>query len=203
MYTSYHQTGIARFRELFTRKRLDVMSDFTKGVFNGFDEDDMPKDPTDEQMQAFAIAKEITPEEAWRMMRGEQTIGKFALQALAFGYTPATFKEEFGETDRPPPGTVQAMVESSKKSKQDAMSKMVGKCVNAIYNVTSYSYFRDDLNSNDVHKYLGPLDIMYSRPLNKWDRVMLLVLDQAKVTLPSLAHKTLEAMTQHQDKKSM
>ena len=156
MYTSYHQTGIARFKELIIRKRLDVMSDFTNGVFNGFDDDDMPKDPTDEQMRVFAEAKQITPDEAWHMLRGEQMIGQFALQAIAFGYTPATFKEEFGETDRPAPGTVQSMVESSKKSKQDAMSRMIKKCMNAIYNVTSYSYFRDDLINNDMHKCIDP-----------------------------------------------
>ena len=68
MYTSYHQTGIARFRELFLKKRLDVTSEFTKGVSNGFDEDDLPKDPTEQQTQAFADSKGITPVEAWRML---------------------------------------------------------------------------------------------------------------------------------------
>ena len=94
------------------------------------------------------------------------------------------------------------MVESSKRSKQDAMSKMIRKCVNAIYSVTSYSYLRDDLSNNDMRKCIDPLDVMYSRPQNKWDRVMLLVLDQAKVTLLSPAQKTLEAMTQHQDRRA-
>ena len=202
MYTSYHQTGITRFRELFSKKRLDVMSDFTKGVSNGFDEGGMPKDPTEKQMQAFAKSKGVNLVEAWHMLRGEQMIGKLALQAIAFGYTPTTFKEELGETDRPPPGTVQPMVESSKRAKQDAMSKMVRKCVNAIYSVTSYSYFQavqGDLNSNDMHKCIDPQDVVYSRPVNKWDRVMLLVMDQAKVTLLPLAQKTLEAMTHHHD----
>ena len=86
MYTSYHQTGIVNFRKLFARKRLDVVSDFTNGVHNGFDDDDMPKDPTEKQIEDFAKWKDVTTVEAWRMLRGEQMIGKFALQAIAFGY---------------------------------------------------------------------------------------------------------------------
>ena len=160
MYTSFHQTGVTIFRETFLKKRLDVMSDFTKGVSNGFDEDDMPKDPTEQQMQVFAKSKGVNLVEAWHMLQGEQMIGKFALQATSFGYTPTTFKEEFGETDRPPPGTVQSMVESSKRAKQLAMSTMVRKCMNAIYSVTSYSYFRDELSSNDMRKCIDPQDVM-------------------------------------------
>ena len=74
-------------------------------------------------------------------------------------------------------------MESRKRSKQDAMSRMVRMCVNAVFNVATYSYFRDDLNDSDARKGIKPLDIMYSRPLNKWDRVMLLVMDQAKVII--------------------
>lgn len=59
MYKSYHLTGIADFKQHFMRKRRDVMSVFTKGVFNGFDQDDMPLDPTAEQMQAFADSKNL------------------------------------------------------------------------------------------------------------------------------------------------
>ena len=114
------------------------MSDFTKGVHNGFDKDDMPIDPTEEQMQKFADSKWLIRIEAWHMFRGERAIGRFALQAVAFGYTPVTFKVEFGEKDQHPPGTAQATVETSRKSKRDAMSRMVRKCASAIYNVTSY-----------------------------------------------------------------
>ena len=146
MYRSFHQTGITEFKQHFMRKRLDAMSDFTNGVFNGFDKEDMPLDPTEEQMQNFADSKWLIPMEAWHILRGERTIGRFALQAIAFGYTPTSFK---AERDQRPPGTAQAMVEESKKSKQDAMST-VRKCVNAVYNVTSYSYSRDDLNNSDI-----------------------------------------------------
>ena len=41
MYRSYHQMSIAEFKQQFMRKRLDVMSDFTRGVFNGFDKSRM------------------------------------------------------------------------------------------------------------------------------------------------------------------
>ena len=74
--------------------------------------------------------------------------------------------------------------------------------MNAIYSVTSYSYLRDDLSNNDMRKCIDPLDVMYSRPQNKWDRVMLLVLDQAKITLLPASQKILEAMTQLQDKRA-
>ena len=148
------QDTVARFKELFIRKRLDVMSDFTKGVFNGFDEDDVPKDPTEEQMQAFAGAKQITPAEAWRTLRGEQTILKFAIQAIAFGYTPAKRnlvklidqRQELNQARNP-------------NRTQCQESRMVRKCMNAIYNVMSYSYLRDDLRSNDMHKCIDPLDL--------------------------------------------
>ena len=48
---------MAQVIKLFLKKRLDVVSDFAKGVSNGFDEDDMPKGPTEKQMQALAKAK--------------------------------------------------------------------------------------------------------------------------------------------------
>ena len=82
-------------------------------------------------MQAFADSKRITPDEAWRTDDWD-----ICATSNSLGYTPATFTEEFGESDRPPPGAVQAMVESSKKSKPDATSRMVKKCANAIYSVT-------------------------------------------------------------------
>ena len=56
MYRSYHQTAITEFKQQFI---LDVMSEFTNGVFNGFDKDEMPLDPTVEQMRAFANTKKI------------------------------------------------------------------------------------------------------------------------------------------------
>lgn len=62
------------------------------------------------------------------------------------------------------------------------MSRMVKKSVSAIYNVSSYSYFRDVLTESDARKCIYPLDIVYSRPKEKRDRVILLVLDQSKVT---------------------
>ena len=174
------------------------MSDFTQGICNGFGEDEVPKDPTEKQTQIFARLKKVNMDEAWRMLRGEQMIGKFALQAT-LGTLLIPSRKEFGETDRPAPGTVVSMVESSKRAKQAAMLKMIRKCMNAIYSVTSYSYFRDDLNSNDMPQCINPQEVMYSRPHNKWDRVMLLVMDQAKVTLLPLAQKTLNEMVQHHD----
>ena len=114
-------------------------------------------------------------------------MGRFAFQAIAFGYTPTSFKAEFGEQNQHPPGTTQAKVEESKRAKQDAMSRMVRKCAKAIYNVSSYSYFRDDLGESDARKCINPLDIVYSRPKDKWDRAILLALDQSRVTLPPLA----------------
>ena len=180
MYTSYHTTGIARFRELFSKKRLDVMSDFTDGVGNGFDDDDMPKDPTEKQMQAFAEWKKVTTKEAWYMFRGEQMLRKFALQAVAFVYTPESFKAEFVQTNNPPPGTKPEMVEASKRAKQESMSRLIKKCVNAIYSVNSYSYFRNDLEDTSMRKCIIPL---YSRAQNKWDTVVILVMDQANITL--------------------
>ena len=203
MYTSYHQTGIAKFRELFSKKRSDAMSDFTSGVHNGFDDDDMPKDPTEKQMQEFADWKEVTTEEAWHMFRGEQMLGTFALQAIAFGYTPESFKKEFVETDKPPPGTRPEMVEPSKKAKQESMSRLIRKCMSAIYSVNSYSYFRNDLDDNSMHKCINPLHILYSRAQNKWDNVMILVMDQAKVTLLPAAKRQLARMTSHHDAQAL
>ena len=161
------------------------MSDFTYGVFNGFDKvkNDMPLGPTVEQMQTFAEANNITTTEAWHRPRGERTVGRLALQAIAFGYTPKSFKDEFSERALPP-GTAQVNVEKSKRAKQDAVSKMIRKCMNAIYNVASYSCFRDDLTDGESHRCIDPLDMVYSRPKDKWDRVILLALDQSKVKLP-------------------
>ena len=85
MYKPYHQMGIAEFKQQFMRKRLAVTSVFTNEVSNGFDKDEMSLDPTVEQMQNFANAKRIAPIEAWHMFRGERTVGRFALQAIAFG----------------------------------------------------------------------------------------------------------------------
>ena len=195
MYTSYHQTGIVKFRELFSKKRLDVMSDFTNGVHNGFDDDDMPKDPTEKQMQDFARWKKVTTEEARYMLRGE-LLGKFALQAIAFGDTPETFKRETTRHD-----TIYGRVQQEIKTRSYVKDDQ--KCVNAIYSsVTSYSYFRNDLTDSDMHKCINPLNVMYARPQNKWEKVMLLVMDQAKVTLLPAAQTTLELMTKHQDKQA-
>ena len=82
MDNSDHQMSIAEFKQHFIRKRLDVMSDFTKGVHNGFDKDDMPIDPTEEQMQKFADSKWLIRIEAWHMFRGERAIGRFKLQDI-------------------------------------------------------------------------------------------------------------------------
>ena len=65
MHTSYHQTSIAKFRATFARKRLDVMSDFTNGVHNGFNDDDMPNDPTDQQMEEFAESHATRRADDW------------------------------------------------------------------------------------------------------------------------------------------
>ena len=61
MSRSFHQTGVAEFKQHCVRKRLDVMSDFTKGVHNGFDKDDTPLDPAEEQMRSFADSKWLIP----------------------------------------------------------------------------------------------------------------------------------------------
>ena len=202
MHTSHHQTGIVSFRELFSKKRLDVMSDFTNGVHNGFDDDDMPKDPTEGQTQEFARWKKVTTEEAWYMLRREQMLGKFALQeGIAVGYTPESFKKEFVKTDKPPPGTKPSLVESSKKAKQEAMSRMIRKCVNTIYSVNSYSYSRNDLNDNSVRKCINPLHVLYPRPQNKWGKVMILAMDQAKIALLPAAQDAWTKMTSHHDRK--
>ena len=50
------------------------MSDFTNGVFNGFDKDEMPLEPTVEQMRAFAHTKKITPIEAWHMSEEKELL---------------------------------------------------------------------------------------------------------------------------------
>ena len=52
------------------------------------------------------------------------------MQAIAFSYTPKPFKDE--NEPKLLPGTAQAKVEESKRAKQDAVSKMIRKCVNAI-----------------------------------------------------------------------
>ena len=78
------------------------------------------------------------------------------------GYTPTSFKAEFGEQNHLPPGTTPAKVEESRRAKQDAMSRMVRKCVNAIYNVSSYSY----LSESDARKCINPLDIVCSPKIN-------------------------------------
>ena len=66
-------------------------------------------------MQEFARWKKTTAEEAWYMLRGEQMLGKFALQGIAFGYTPESFKKEFVETDK------QSQDHPARKQKQEAM----------------------------------------------------------------------------------
>ena len=85
LHKSYHLLSIVDFKTLFRRKGLDVMAQIP---FSGLDDDGMPLDPTDEQMQTFATHRSNTIEEAWHRFRGERTIGRFALQAIAFGYTP-------------------------------------------------------------------------------------------------------------------
>ena len=49
------------------------MSDFTNKVFNGFDANDMPIDPT---MTAYADQQKITFEEAGHRFCGEYMIGQ-------------------------------------------------------------------------------------------------------------------------------
>ena len=56
-----------------------------------------------------------------------------------------------------------------------SVSVMVRKCVSAIYHASSYSYFTDDLGDTDAHRCPSPLDIVHSRPKDKWGRVILLV----------------------------
>ena len=73
----------------------------------------------------------------------------------------------------------------------------------AIYSVNSYSYFRNDLNDNNVHKCINPLHVLYSRPQNKWGKVMILVMDQAKVTLLPAAQDALGKMTSHHDQQAL
>lgn len=41
-----------------------MMSDFIHGIFNGTDANDMPKDPTYMQVEAYAIHQRTTIEEA-------------------------------------------------------------------------------------------------------------------------------------------
>ena len=71
--------------------------------------------------------------------------------------------------------------------------------MNIIFNITSYSYFRDGLSSNDMRKRINLLDIVYSGTHNKWDRVMLLAMDQINQPWPSLILRTLEETTKYKD----
>ncbi|CAK9020608.1 Hypothetical protein SCF082_LOCUS14977 [Durusdinium trenchii] len=63
-----------------------------------FDEDEVD---WDRDLLAPVIEEEIDQMEAWRRFRGELTLGSFALQAIAFGYTPGSFKAEINEIDMP------------------------------------------------------------------------------------------------------
>ncbi|CAK9041124.1 unnamed protein product, partial [Durusdinium trenchii] len=63
-----------------------------------FDEDEVDYD---RDLLAPVIEEEIDQMEAWRRFRGELTLGSFALQAIAFGYTPGSFKAEINEIDMP------------------------------------------------------------------------------------------------------
>ena len=96
-------------------------------------------------------------------------------------------------------GAAPEQVEEKKRAKS---SIMVRKCVNAIYNVTSYSYFREDLTDGVSHKCIDPVDVVYARPKNKWDRAVLLVLDQPKIKLPPMAQAVLLEMTRHTDERA-
>ena len=86
----------------------------------------MTKDPTIEQMRSFAEKHNITSYEAWHRFRGELTLGRFALRAIAFGYTPDSFKAEFNEIDIPL-GTAPVQVEETKRAKSSVMSRTVRK----------------------------------------------------------------------------
>ena len=74
--------------------------------------------------------------------------------------------------------------------------------MDAIYNVTSYSYFREDLTDDVSHKCLDPLDILYGRPKNKWDRAILLVLGPSKIKLPPMVQNVLLEMTRNTDERA-
>ena len=136
--------SVADLKVKFREKRLDVMPNFTNKVFNGFNANDTPIDPTDDQMTAYADQQKITIEEAWHRFRGEYTIGQFALQVMAFGFTPDMFKNEFTEIVIPANSTPEE-AEEIKLGKAHTMSRFIRKCVSAVFGVDTYSYFREDL----------------------------------------------------------
>ena len=74
------------------------------------------KTPTDDQMRAFAEKRNIAFSEAWHRFRGELTMGRFATQAIAVGYTPGSFKAEINEIDMPL-GTGPEQVKATKRAK--------------------------------------------------------------------------------------
>ena len=74
------------------------------------------KTPTDDQMRAFAEKRNIAFSEAWHRFRGELTMGRFATQAIAVGYTPGSFKAEFNEIDIPQ-GAAPEQIEKKKRAK--------------------------------------------------------------------------------------
>ena len=140
------------------------------------DDDGRPLDPTDDMMLIFANDNNITTEEAWHRFRGEQFICKVALVILSFGHTPQSFKEEYGNFEYST-NLTDAQLEELKAKKASAMTELVQKCIHAIYGCRTYSYFRTDVTS-PYHKVIDPLDIMYSRMKSKWEKSILLIIDQ-------------------------
>ena len=195
MYKSYYCTSLTDFKANWKKKRLDVISKFGTGDSTEIDDDGRPLDPTDDMMLNFANDNNITTEEAWHRFRGEQFICKVALTILSFGHTPKSFKEEYGNFEYSTDLT-DAQLEELKAKKASAMTELVQKCIHAIYGCRTYSYFRTDITS-PYHKVIDPLDIMYSRMKSKWEKSILLIIDQHEIRLPPQAQEVIESMARN------
>ena len=195
MYKSYYCTSLTDFKANWKRKRLDVISKFGTGDSTEIDDDGRPLDPTDDMMLIFANDNNITTEEAWHRFRGEQFICKVALAILSFGHTPQSFKEEYGNFEYST-NLTDAQLEELKAKKASAMTELVQKCIHAIYGCRTYSYFRTDITS-PYHKVIDPLDIMYSRMKSKWEKSILLIIDQHEIRLPPQAQEVIESMARN------
>ena len=195
MYKSYYCTSLTDFKANWKRKRLDVISKFGTGDSTEIDDDGRPLDPTDDMMLIFANDNNITTEEAWHRFRGEQFICKVALVILSFGHTPQSFKQEYGNFEHST-NLTDAQLEELKAKKASAMTELVQKCIHAIYGCRTYSYFRTDVTS-PYHKVIDPLDIMYSRMKSKWEKSILLIIDQHEIRLPPQAQEVIESMARN------
>lgn len=79
------------------------------------------------------------------------------------------------------------------------MSLLIRKCMHAIDGVEKYSYFRTDLPDTAKHRKIDPLDILYSRHKRKWEKPILLIMNQNNVPLPKDAEEMIMGMAKNED----